>query len=217
MNAKPSVLPAVSAAFLFLFTAVARAEIAARPQDIRPLLIGASVPPVLLQSPEGEKNLRELIQGKPTVLVFYRGSWCPYCTYHLVEMMDSEPPLLALGYQILAISPDAPVHSEQLKKEKKMPYTLLSDPRLSAAEAFGLAFRLDEATLEKYRGYGIDLSKSSGGTNRDVLPVPAVFIIDAEGRIAFHFVDPDYRYRVSGELVLTAARVSLEFHQKAKR
>ena len=39
-----------------------------------------------------------------------------------------------------------------------------------------------------------------------MLPVPAVFVVDAKGIIQFHYVNPDYRIRVPGSLILEAAR-----------
>ena len=46
------------------------------PQAIHPLLVGASVPSVLLKTEEGEAiDLQAVVAGKPTVLIFYRGNW----------------------------------------------------------------------------------------------------------------------------------------------
>jgi peroxiredoxin len=43
---------------------------------IRPLLIGATVPPITLTTVEGQAfNLNEALKQKPSVLIFYRGSW----------------------------------------------------------------------------------------------------------------------------------------------
>ena len=43
---------------------------------IRPLLVGATVPPITLATVEGQAfDLSEALKQKPTVLIFYRGSW----------------------------------------------------------------------------------------------------------------------------------------------
>ena len=48
--------------------------------EIAPLLIGEKIPAVTLLSSEGKTvNLIEIIQKQKTLLVFYRGGWCPYC------------------------------------------------------------------------------------------------------------------------------------------
>ena len=82
---------------------------------------------------------------------------------------------------------------------------LYSDAKSAAALAFGLAFRVDDATVEQYKRYSIDLEAASGETHH-VLPVPGVFLTDAEGRLQFSYVHPDYRVRVPAEVVLAAAK-----------
>jgi peroxiredoxin len=71
--------------------------------------------------------------------------------------------------------------------------------------AFGLAFRVDDATFQRYHGFGIDLEAASGKTHH-ILPVPAVFIVDENGRIEFEYVNPDYRLRIPASVVLAAAK-----------
>jgi peroxiredoxin len=82
---------------------------------------------------------------------------------------------------------------------------LLSDAQMNAARAFGIAFRVDDATVQKYKEYNIDLEAASGATHHE-LPVPAVFIIDRNGVIRFAHWDPDYKVRMKGEEILAAAR-----------
>jgi hypothetical protein len=49
---------------------------AAAATEIRPLLLGSEVPPASVRSLEGEDaDLRSIVAGKPTLLVFYRGGW----------------------------------------------------------------------------------------------------------------------------------------------
>ncbi len=46
------------------------------PREICPLLIGDTVPAVTVASVDGAPvGLTEVISGKPTVLIFYRGGW----------------------------------------------------------------------------------------------------------------------------------------------
>lgn len=61
---------------LLAFTSVS--EIPQKPEDISPLLIGETIPDVRLQTVEGSSvSLMAEVAKKPTVLVFYRGGWCP--------------------------------------------------------------------------------------------------------------------------------------------
>ena len=51
-------------------------SVPASAEEVRPLLVGAVVPGVMLRTPDGATfDLRASIEGKPTVLIFYRGGW----------------------------------------------------------------------------------------------------------------------------------------------
>lgn len=46
------------------------------PSEIRPLLIGAPVPEVTLQTVDGNPfDLATAVSERPAVLIFYRGGW----------------------------------------------------------------------------------------------------------------------------------------------
>lgn len=212
---KLSTLITIAGFFTALFLKTGFAVVAPEAADVRPLLIGASVPAAALQAADGsEIKASDLAAQKPTLFIFYRGGWCPFCTAHLSELMDIEDQLTAFGYQIVAISPDIPEKFQETAKDKSLSYTIYSDGAMKTAEAFGVAFRLDKATLERYKGYGIDLVANSGGKNKDVLPVPAVFLTDKAGKVVFTYVNPDYRYRVPGKVLLAAAEAALTHEPK---
>lgn len=116
--------------------------------------------------------------------------------------------LIDLGYQIIAISPDRPEKIRSLLEKTSYDYQLVSDARLSAALACGVAFQLDAKTVELYKGYGIDLEDASGETHH-LLPVPTVFVLDTEGTIRFVHSDPNYKVRIDPQQLLAAARKAL--------
>ncbi len=105
------------------------------------------MPAISLQDQQGKPvDLLAKIQQQPTVLVFYRGGWCPYCNTQLAGLQQVEAEFTKLGYQIIAISPEAPTavrKSQQNTKDLTLSYQLLSDEQLAAAQAFGLAYYLD--------------------------------------------------------------------------
>lgn len=178
------------------------------PKEVRPLLIGAAVPDAVLRSVDGKTmTLKAALGGKPTVLVFYRGGWCPYCNTHLNELKDVQKDLAALGYQTLAVTPDRPEELRKTVAKHALPYTLLSDSKMEAARAFGVAFRVDEDTVKKYEGYGIDLEKSSG-EGHHWLPVPGLFLVGKDGAVDFVYANPDYKVRLKGAVLLSAAKAA---------
>jgi peroxiredoxin len=84
-------------------------------------------------------------------------------------------------------------------------FTLLSDAKLEATEGFGLAFRMPDEGVERYKGFGIDLEDASGETHH-VLPVPAVYLIGPDGKVLFSYVNPDYKVRLEPSILLAAAQ-----------
>lgn len=178
------------------------ADIASDAAKTQPLQVGVSVPDVALKDADGKSvELASLHAEHPVVLVFFRGSWCPFCTKHTQELIKSYPAIKELGAELVAISPDSAKHSKDNVTKNSIPFPVLSDSEVAASKAFGLAFEVDAQTIEKYKGYGIDLEKSSGA-NHHALPVPAVFIVDQVGKIAFAHSDADYRKRLDAKVIL---------------
>ncbi len=184
-------------------------NVPSRAEDVTPLKAGASAPALSLRKPDGSAaSLGELYAEKPSVLIFYRGGWCPYCNTHLGQIAKAEPELARMGYQVLAISPDRPEELRKSAEKEKLSYTLLSDSEAELAKAFGVAFRVDDETVEKYQGFGIDLDRASGQSHH-LLPVPAVYVVDKKGVIRFAHWNPDYKKRLTSEELLDAARGAL--------
>jgi len=177
-----------------------QSEIAAEPTAISPLLIGEKIPNITLSDVSGKKlNLLEVATQKPSVIVFYRGGWCPYCNLHLSELQTIEPDIIKAGYQIIAISPDSPESLQASISKNKLNYLLLSDNHTEASRAFGLAFQAPDRYAEM-------LSKASAEQNKSVLPVPAVFVINPAGEILFEHINPDYKKRLKGSLLLAVLK-----------
>ena len=67
---------------LFLFSASLFAQkttVAGNAADTSPLKTGETLPNVTLKNVNGEAvDLNNLVSQKPTVLIFYRGGWCPF-------------------------------------------------------------------------------------------------------------------------------------------
>ena len=194
------------ALLLFSSPLFAADEIAASATEVHPLLLGSQAPDSALKTLDGkDTSLWKQMDGKPAILVFYRGGWCPYCNTQLSDLRLIIKDVEALGYQVIAISPDRPEELAKTMSKDELDYTLLSDSKAAAIKAFGIAFRVDDATIKKYDGYGIDLEKASGETHH-ALPVPSVFIVDSSHILQFSFTHPDYRVRVPGSVILAAAK-----------
>lgn len=185
-------------------------DYAASANEVTPLLISSEIPDVTVKNIDGETvNLRDKVYEQPSILVFYRGGWCPYCSRHLADLKKIEDDLYEIGYQILAISPDRPEKLKATLNENELGYTLLSDSPMNATKAFGLAFKVDTETVERYKSIGIDLEGDSG-YDHHLLPAPAVYIVNTDGIVRFNYVNPNYKERIDGDVLLTAAKTYYE-------
>jgi peroxiredoxin len=126
----------------------------------------------------------------------------------LGQLQKIEDELLNLGYKILAISPDRPEKLRESVEKNELKYVLLSDAKMEAAKAFGLAFRVDAAGYQRLSGFGIDLEDASGEKHH-LLPVPAVFLIGKDGIIQFQYANPNYKVRLTPEVLLAAAKTDV--------
>lgn len=197
---------------LFSFSLLAAPRIAQSPEDIKPLLNGMSAPMVSLQDATGKAvELNSVLKQQDTVLVFYRGGWCPYCNLQLAALREIEPKLEALGYQLIAVTPDSPAAIQASLKDTKgaaITYTLLSDSQFNLSSAFGVAYYLDEKTSATYLNtYKLNLNKEAS-SGKVVLPVPAVYILNKEGLVQYSYQHINYKVRLQPELLLLAARLA---------
>lgn len=187
-------------AIAFTQLSIAQNDLPKSATDIAPLLIGEKAPNTSLKTIDGKSvSFLETLDKKKTILVFYRGGWCPYCNQHLSALAEAEPELIKLGYKIIAISPDSSKSLQETKSKDEVNYTLISDSKNNFSKAFGIAFEAPK-NYEKY------LLKGSDNVNSSIIPVPSVFILDKEGTILFEYIAPDYKHRLSNELLMAVAK-----------
>lgn len=181
---------------LLAISGISSAQIADQAEDISPLLIGEKIPNQNLISVNDKAVATTEIFNKKTVLIVYRGGWCPYCNAQLMDMQEIESQIIALGYQIVAVSPDSPKFLKETTTDDKLNYQLFSDSDGKFAQALGIAFKRDKPKLDKY----------SEGKNPGFLPVPTVYVLDANREIEFMYINPNYSKRLKGDLLLSVLK-----------
>jgi len=185
---------------------------AATAADIQPLGAGDQAPYFSVETVDNrpfEFDPRNL--ARPVVLITFRGGWCPYCNLQLSELRTVIPQIRELGVDVLFLSGDrAERLYDSLNRETQeaidaLDYTILSDADAQAASALGIAFKAPDRVLIRRRNAAGDEFRGSSMARHGVLPVPAVFAIDASGMITFAYANPDYRVRLSGDELIAAA------------
>lgn len=168
----------------------------------KPLQLGEKMPNFEINSAdEGTISLEEMLADGPVVLTFYRGSWCPYCRTELSSIQDRLEKITKAGGTVLAISPEIPEKTADLKEQKKLGFNFGTDHENALATQLALSFRLDAKTIKKYREYGIDVPEANDSKKWE-LPIPATYVIDTDRTIKFAFVDPDYSKRADYDDVI---------------
>ena len=186
------------------------AVVATSAESIKPLLPGMAAPAFEIRGADAAAyRFAAGPRDKPVIVTFFRGTWCPYCSRHLWKMREAEQTLLDLGYEMVFISADRPEKLAAILEEKDLRYTLLSDNDLTAARAFGVAFQVDDAYLDKLAEHDIDIEEASGRRHH-WLPVPSNFIIGTDGIIDFQYANPNYTKRVDPRVLIAAAQAALD-------
>lgn len=142
-------------------------------------------------------DLKTLLKShKSVVLFFYRGEWCPYCNKHIQQLQDSLQLLSAKGAYVIAVTPETNEGINKTIRKTHASFSIIQDKGYQIMKDYSVNYVLDDATVAKYKTYGLDLNKSNGNADH-VLPVPATYIINQSGKIAFVHFNKDYTKRAS--------------------
>lgn len=173
----------------------ATAELIASGQAVNAKKAGDKAPEFTLKDPDGNAvSLLELLAKGPLVVSFYRGAWCPYCNLELQALQAALPEIEARGASIVTISPQTAPNSRKSRRDNHLTFPILSDEKSRVAAAFGLRFSLPDYLVELYKGFKNDLPTFNDDPAW-VLPMPARYVIGADGIIAYAEVNPDYTQR----------------------
>jgi peroxiredoxin len=187
------------AALLFLFSLFFCLLTVAQKQTLK---VGDFAPVFSAADQDGNfVNLKEKLLKSKVILVFYRGHWCPYCNRELKALQDSLKLLQSKKAKVIAISPELPAYVQKTIEKTDATFPILSDRGHAIMDAYGVSIAQDEASQNRLKNIGVDLQVVNGA-NGNVLPVPAVFIINQDGKIDYIFFDPNYRARPSVKQLL---------------
>ena len=152
-----------------------------------------------------EVNLKDMRKKSPVVIVFYRGNWCPYCNKELRRLQDSLSLITAKGGQVVAITPEQKEGVDSIIAKTGATFPIISDADMKISTNYGVAYKVDDRTVGRYKNAGIDLLKANGQKQAS-LPVPAVYIINSDGAVTFRYFNEDYRKRVWVKEILEALK-----------
>lgn len=134
-----------------------------------PLRVGDQLPTFELPDPASGKifDSRELA-GSDALILFLRGTWCPYCREQLAVLSARCDALAAAGVRVVAISCQSAESLKRYSSGNPMPFPVLADESRATAKAFGVHYW--------WRWDGFNLAH------------PSLFIVDREGKASFSHV-----------------------------
>ncbi|HEX8915656.1 MAG TPA: peroxiredoxin family protein [Humisphaera sp.] len=147
--------------------------------------IGYPAPDFELADADGNPyRLRDHLAPGGTVVVFFRGHWCPYCRRYLCKLQSNLPRFQQLGAALIAISPEPSGTSAALVRELGLGFPVLSDA--------------DGRVINRYGTRNGFLGGSS------VLPHPSVFVLDRLGVLRFRSIDRNFKKRTTVRAIFAA-------------
>jgi len=153
------------------------------------LAVGSALPELAFTDLDGGAVSSSSWAGSPTVLLFYRGTWCPLCNVQVKELSEGYRDIEALGARVVLVSPQPAEESAKLARQFDAPMTFLVDVDNASAHVLGI--------------------QHPGGAPIGIAPevesvLPTAVVLDAEGVVRFTHETDNYRFRPDPALFLTA-------------
>jgi peroxiredoxin len=144
---------------------------------------GQPLPEVSFERLDGSPISIADMKGSKTLLVFYRGNWCPLCTAQLREVRERAAALAAAGVKVKFVSNQSASHARELAGQLDLPghMEMLVDRDLEAAAALGIVDK--GGTPAGMKGYPADTVMAT------------VIALDEQGRVVFGDETDNYRVR----------------------
>ena len=170
------------------------------------LAVGEQAPDFTLDNVAGGRfTLSQHLRGGISVLNFYRGQWCVYCSFELRGLLEIQPTVRRQGAEIVMISTEPRTAATAFATADPTRTPVLHDADGAVARAYKLLYTIPEDLRAWWIQYDQDLPElnPAGGWN---LPVPGTFVVDPDGIIRARHVDMDWRKRMDPRDVRAAVR-----------
>jgi peroxiredoxin len=159
-------------------------------QAERALMAGNCAPAFRLRDQRGvEVALETLLRRGPLLCAFYTGLWCPASSRDLRAFESLRPLVEARGASLVSISQQTVAENAKAHAQLSLGFPILSDRGGRIAQLFGVRWCIPELLRDIHRKSGISLPLLNGDEDW-TLPIPARFILDRAGVIAYSEINP---------------------------
>ena len=147
------------------------------------LWVGSRLPHLEFTDLRGRKISSVVFDGQPSIILFYRGNWCPLCSAQVAELAAGYREIAATGTRVFLVSCQSRDETLSLAARFDAPMEFLEDAGGAMARRLGIFH--SRGVPVGVRGFGKDTV------------LPTVIITDRTGRIVY--VDQTDNYRVRPE------------------
>jgi peroxiredoxin len=167
--------------------------------------VGTVLPDASLLDPTGAAvTLSSAAGDGKSVLVFYRGAWCPYGNIALsAYQQELLPELARRGIPLVAISPQRPGGSLTMRDKHGLAFAVLSDPGNALAASLGILTEPSPEARAEQLELGLDLTEANADGTVTV-PMPTVVILGPGRTVRWIDVHSDYSTRTEPLQVIDA-------------
>lgn len=166
------------------------------------LNVGDTVMDLELTFQDGTReSLYDYSKDRPTVVLFYRGEWCPVCNKYLSNLTDSLA-MIKEKANVIVVSPET--KGNMLKMQEEHPeYNYILDGNQVVMSTFDVLFYVTKKYQKKIKTFlRTDITKQNGQEVAK-LPVPATYIVGKNGVILFEHFNYDYGVRATATEILS--------------
>ncbi len=177
-------------------------EMRSREKCPRGLVLGSPVPDFVLSEAWGAQFwLKEALEKGPVIVVFYRGTWCPFCQVTMAYWQEQLPKLQTRGVQLVAISPQYPEATGEIVKKLGLEFPVLCDPGNRVAHKYAVVCKQEETLKRINEAAHTDLEAANKDCSQE-LPLPGTFLIGQDNTLLYSHVDVDFTRRAEPADVL---------------
>jgi peroxiredoxin len=136
------------------------------------LRAGHSIPDFPVADEQGNPIRSVQIVGSPTVMLFVRGNWCPFCSRQVEGLTRYYKDIIDLGAKLILVTPKPLETTRRVAKFFEVEFEFWMDDQLNAARQLGL-LRPASVPADSQKEYGVDTLW------------PTALVIDAAGIIRY--------------------------------
>ena len=166
----------------------------ATPPQLKP---GSPLPDFRAVDEQGDPVRSVELHGSPTVLLFVRGNWCPFCSRQVSNLTQHYRDIIDLGAKLILITPKPLETTRRVADFFKVEFDFWLDDQLAVTQQLGL--------LQK-GGVPGDYDKEYG---KDTV-WPTAMVVDAAGIIRYTELSKHISDRPDPETLLGEVRKALK-------